>query len=407
MKSNKAQIFTLKGVDPKSLDTASATSKIGDGGFYAYFDGSNDFPVRLNNIAQLSPTHGSILHKKSVLCKGSSLRVIADDPTQQGIVDALAANMGGMGLHEMLGRHAYDYFTYGGFATRLYGSYNPDTQLSTMAGWQHVDWLMLRKGWIEGKTDDGEHQKTEGFWLRADWNPKNEKDCPPEFYLGYQKGADMSKQYIGWHSRYTSGKQYYPLPDYYAAFKSAETEVELINFKAQNTVNSFNPGGILMLGGGLDPEQEKALKQELSTEFTGTNNAGKILVMANLGPDGATWTPLNSHPAEKDVTVYSKGSIEELAMAHQLPSLTLLGLPGGPSLSGDASTIEQGYRLFMQTCIKPARAWILNVYKGYFADMGYPVSFEADEVVPEEGAAQTKTDEGTSNGGNSSNVDTN
>ena len=59
-------------------------------------------------------------------------------------------------------------------------------------------------------------------------------------------------------------------------------------------------------------------------------------------------------------------------MAHQLPSPTIIGLPGGASLGGDGGTIETASKEFFERVIKPMQAAIINQLEWLFGYAGFP-----------------------------------
>ena len=154
---NKRLIMLNRGKDPQDNPAVSTENKLGEYNYYSYFE-HNDFPDILVNARELSPTNGGIIERKAQLVKGKRLKVVADNPEHQPMVDRITEGVDeGNGLHNMLFALASDYFTFGGYCIE------PITSQGVLTSFAHQDWTMIRRGWMEAKNEDGETQRIEGY----------------------------------------------------------------------------------------------------------------------------------------------------------------------------------------------------------------------------------------------------
>ena len=123
--------------------------------------------------------------------------------------------------------------------------------------------------------------------------------------------------------------------------------------------NAARPSGALSYepadGSVLSPEQFQRLKDELSSEFSGSGNAGRPLLLEG----GLKWQALSLTPADMDFVALKEGAARDIALAFGVPPV-LVGLPGDATY---ANAREAGRALYRQT-ILPMAARVLNVLSG-------------------------------------------
>lgn len=324
----------------------------------------NLLPNQLLELSRISPVHNNIIVAKSELITGNNITIT--NPEAAKWAETLDYNNG---FKKIFYKSALDYITYGGFSLQiLWKKYQ-----NQIADVIFQDWSKVRIGFDEEKNEEGLYNQ--GVWISDRWDRAIYK-FKPCFYPYYKTGENCDKPSFLYFKRYTQGNDWYPLPDWFAAYNSIITETELIQFKKYNTLNSFTASGVLKLPGNVKPEMIEQFKKEIHEQMTGTHNAGKILVVTADGEKAVEWMPLNVSP-EKSVTAYINEAREDIIISHRLPSLTLIGLRGGASLGGDGGTIEIANEIFFENVIYPIREMIKDEYLKIFKDAG----FETDIVI--------------------------
>ena len=133
--------------------------------------------------------------------------------------------------------------------------------------------------------------------------------------------------------------------------------------------NAARPSGALSYepadGSVLSADQFKRLKEELTSEFSGSGNAGRPLLLEG----GLKWQAMSLTPADMDFVALKEGAARDIALAFGVPPV-LVGLPGDATY---ANAREAGRALYRQT-ILPMAAQILNALAAMLGDWLGPVT---------------------------------
>jgi HK97 family phage portal protein len=137
--------------------------------------------------------------------------------------------------------------------------------------------------------------------------------------------------------------------------------------------NAARPSGALTYepgdGASLSGEQFDRLKAELESEFSGTQNAGRPLLLEG----GLKWQALSLTPADMDFVALKEGAARDIALAFGVPPV-LVGLPGDATY---ANAREAGRALYRQT-ILPMAGRILGALSAMLSDWMGPVKLAVD-----------------------------
>lgn len=137
--------------------------------------------------------------------------------------------------------------------------------------------------------------------------------------------------------------------------------------------NAARPSGALSYESGdgslLSAEQFARLKAELESEFSGSSNAGRPLLLEG----GLKWQAMSLTPADMDFVALKEGAARDIALAFGVPPV-LVGLPGDATY---ANAREAGRALYRQT-ILPMAARILGGLSAMLSDWIGPVRLAVD-----------------------------
>src|SRR6185369_7338296 len=174
-------------------------------------------------------------------------------------------------------------------------------------------------------------------------------------------------------------KALHPRDDHYgmgcieAAIAAASVHNRASRWNKALLDNAARPSGALSYepadGSPLSAEQFKRLKDELSSEFQGSGNAGRPLLLEG----GLKWQALSLTPADMDFVALKEGAARDIALAFGVPPV-LVGLPGDATY---ANAREAGRALYRQT-ILPMAARILNALSIMLGDWLGPVKLAVD-----------------------------
>ncbi len=131
-------------------------------------------------------------------------------------------------------------------------------------------------------------------------------------------------------------KQWHPLDDWYgfSPLEAAAFAIDVHNASgAWNKAlldHSARPSGALIYGAKgserLTEDQFERLKAQLNDTHTGTDNAGRPLLLEG----GLDWKPMSLSPSEMDFIAGKHAAAREIALAFGIPA-QLLGIPGDNS----------------------------------------------------------------------------
>jgi HK97 family phage portal protein len=151
-------------------------------------------------------------------------------------------------------------------------------------------------------------------------------------------------------------KAAHPLDDHYglSCLSAAAGAIAVHNAAAKwNKAlldNAARPSGALVYepgdGAALSGEQYERLRAEMEAQFSGTDNAGRPLLLEG----GLNWQAMSLTPADMDFVGLKAGAAREIALAFGVPPL-LLGLPSDVTY---ANYREANRALWRQTVLPMA-----------------------------------------------------
>jgi HK97 family phage portal protein len=137
--------------------------------------------------------------------------------------------------------------------------------------------------------------------------------------------------------------------------------------------NAARPSGALTYapgdGSSLSGEQFDRLQQELATQFSGSGNAGRPLLLEG----GLSWQAMSMTPADMDFVALKEGAARDIALAFGVPPV-LVGLPGDATY---ANAREAGRALYRQTVL-PLAGSIVRELGAMLSDWLGPVRIDID-----------------------------
>jgi capsid portal protein len=161
-----------------------------------------------------------------------------------------------------------------------------------------------------------------------------------------------------------------PIPTYIGCLKSVEILNGTRNFHLNNLKNNFQVNAIINLNNGNIKKKElEEIKDKLETNFTGTDNAGKFLLINN--PDREHQATVVRLESDKFGDLYSNlqtSSENDLFVAFRINPI-LVGQNVATGFSKEE--FENAYKLFNATVIKGLK----NKIKKCFGDLGIELTF--------------------------------
>jgi hypothetical protein len=155
----------------------------------------------------------------------------------------------------------------------------------------------------------------------------------------------------------------YPLPEYRSAIASIETQIEISNYFLTLIKSGFSAGHIITLYNGKpSPEEAKKVERQLKNKFTGTDNAGEVILnFAEINEKEPSVTPLRGNDLDKQYEQMSASAIEQIIFAHNISSPMLFGLKTEGQLGG-RSEMDIAWNLFTINYVEPNQKQIENEF---------------------------------------------
>lgn len=168
------------------------------------------------------------------------------------------------------------------------------------------------------------------------------------------------------------------LPYMTSAAYSIDIHNEISRWSKSSLQNNARPSGALVYtaenGGKLDDVQFGRLKAEIDTQYSGSRNAQRPLLLEG----GFQWVPMSLTPAELDYLKNRESMAREIALVFGFPPL-LLGLPGDNTYANYA---EARLALFEET-ILPLLDKILAMLNNWLVPMfgqGLMLKYDDDQI---------------------------
>jgi capsid portal protein len=161
-----------------------------------------------------------------------------------------------------------------------------------------------------------------------------------------------------------------PIPSYVSALKSVEILNSTRNYHLHNLENNFAGSVVVSLNGtSIKASELQAIKKQLEGEYTGTDNAGKVLLINNANSEGkvevSRLTPDNAGDLYQNL---AKSAEDDIFVAFRMNPI-LCGKNVATGFSKEE--FEQAFALFYATVIKPMQATLTACLE----DLGQLVTF--------------------------------
>jgi hypothetical protein len=321
---------------------------------------NNLLPDEILFLVENSPTHHAIINKKvHYLTSGQILW-----PSTE-MADWAKQLNNGLGFHQLLIDTAKDFLIFNVMSTQITQKYGEIQDLI------YQDVSQVRRGYEKDETDNLYYSDlliSINWAKRNIYRPVRVDYFKPEYLLDPDR-LDPSFTFFVGHS---PGRNWYGLPQYWAATKNISIEIECNNYLENQMLNSFNPSGFLKLPSELGPQEQEEMRKELQKALKGTDNAGKVIVLFGQAGADVNWIPFNETTNHQGILEILDRNQRMILTAHGVSSPTLIGLPGGPSLGGDGNTIEKASQEFFHHTIASDQQIIFNYFENLIRLAGWP-----------------------------------
>jgi hypothetical protein len=340
---------------------------------------TDDFFSTLIKAYETSPTNQAAVDSSTDLIYGKGIK--AKD--QQMLEDYLYQ----LTTDDEIRKIAFDYKLFGNAAIQCV--FNTDR--TKIINFYHIPVDTLR---AEKVNELGE---IPGFYYSPDWMNKR---ILPKYIPAFGQNQFEDDVQIIYFKRYSPGKFYYGIPDYYSCIQYCGVEEEISNLHINNIKNNFMPSTIINFNGGVPAvEEQYNVEQSIINKFSGTTNAGKFILSFNENPEYKTTVemlrPENLH---QQYDFISEESSRKIMLAHRITSQLLLGIKTAGGFSSNADELKVSYEIFYSMVINPFQQEIMKQIQGIIEFNGFDGSdLYFAPLIPFGFLAELMDDAGASN----------
>jgi DNA-binding Lrp family transcriptional regulator len=336
---------------------------------WIFYGNNNLYPNELIDLFSRSTTHNTIVNSKSEYISGQGLRSKSLNVSERMAFDIFNNTFTSGTVDSLFAKVALDNELFNGFALQMIPT--------KKGGWTayHVSFSRIRAN--EDRTT---------FYYSEDWSKyrQDAEDTGFKEYPAFDK--DKKKESILYFVNYRpkNGMDTYPTPNYLPATPYIECDYQIANFHVNNLRNGFTGSTIInFFNGEPTPEEQKKIEQKLKRKFSGTDNAGGVILVFS---DSKSKEPLitNIQPSDfdKQFDILNKTVESKIFIAHSVTSPALMGVMTGASLNQNKDELKDAFAMFNETYITTRRNKILAVFNDFAQMYGVAQGLEVKDYNP-------------------------
>lgn len=260
-------------------------------------------------------------------------------------IKCIKSNINGKGetIEDVYRKVAYDLIIFGGFALQVIrNAFGVVTE---------VYWVDINKL----RSDE----KNEVFFYSEDWS----KSIGRVKYLVYPKFNPNDANTVSiFYYKSEKSRKTYPSPIYNAAIDACEIERKINDFHLNEISNNFTTSKIINFNNGTpDDITKNEIEKSLNEKFTGSENAGRLLVSFNENKDSETTvTSLSEDGFADRYAALSKRVVSQIFTAFRATP-NLFGLPT-ETTGFSEQEYNEAFKLYNRTTVRPLQKKINDAF---------------------------------------------
>jgi hypothetical protein len=216
----------------------------------------------------------------------------------------------------------------------------------------------------------------------------------PEIVAAYNPAVKEGKQIIC-YKEYRPGLEVYSYPGYIGALNWIEIDIELSKYHLSTIKNGMFSSKLINFNEGKpSPEEQQVVETKFKKKFTGSENAGGIVLSFSDDPAKApTVLDLSNTDLDKHFDILNKTTEQQIFVGHQVTSPILFGIKSEGQLGG-RTEMRDSFEIFKTTYVNDkqrALEVLFTEISDLFGMQGEmviapiePISFEFSEATIKE-----------------------
>ena len=305
----------------------------------------NDYPNYLldlyNNYG--ASLHKAIINKKTKLISGKGLKDVVDT----NLLDFLKKNK----MDGELFKVSLDYEIFNAFAFEVV--YSNDGSLYSV---KHMPVSKIRKG-IECEEYDFPH-----LWVSKDWNKYKKEGYEPQLVREFNPYIKKGKQIYFYNEYNPTADFVYAIPQYSTSLNYIELSYEISKFHLNQAKQGYAPSFILDIKSTVIPSAEEMdeFASQFEREYSGTENAGKIVITYSEIEGGVELTPIQLNASDERFINLSEQIQENIVMSSEIPPQLIILTPGKLGGTDERKELQEEFQDFYVTPRQETIEMVLN-----------------------------------------------
>jgi DNA-binding Lrp family transcriptional regulator len=173
----------------------------------------------------------------------------------------------------------------------------------------------------------------------------------PEIVAAYNPAVKEGKQIIC-YKEYRPGLEVYSYPGYIGALNWIEVDIELSKYHLSTIKNGMFSSKLINFNEGKpSPEEQQVVETKFKKKFTGSENAGGIVLSFSDDPAKApTVLDLSNTDLDKHFDILNKTTEQQIFVGHQVTSPILFGIKSEGQLGG-RTEMRDSFEIFKTTYV--------------------------------------------------------
>jgi len=173
----------------------------------------------------------------------------------------------------------------------------------------------------------------------------------PEVVAAYNPAVKEGKQIL-FYKEYRPGLESYSYPGYIGALNWIEIDIELSKYHLSTIKNGMFSSKLINFNEGKpSPEEQQVVETKFKKKFTGSENAGGIVLSFSDDPAKApTVLDLSNTDLDKHFDILNKTTEQQIFVGHQITSPILFGIKSEGQLGG-RTEMRDSFEIFKTTYV--------------------------------------------------------
>ena len=311
----------------------------------------NDYPQRLSGLYYNSVTHRACIDFATTAICGDGVDYDRMELSESENVPNYQESW-----DTLIEKCAKDLCIYGGYALQIIKNNDGKTY-----SFYHQPFGDVR---CSERDEDGVIMS---YWVCPDWTMTSTYPPVELPSFGFQEDEEIKsgKAYLYVYTDYSPDLNYYPVPQYIAALKPIQTEIELERYDLRSVTNNFSASGILTLNRVDDDNERDMLLQNIKAVFQGADNANSLIINFKNNDDEK---PAEFVKIDKDangsVNLFEQANtrvIAKIIAAHRISNKALIGYEADSAmLGGEGNVLAVAYNLYNKTVASNMRKKLIG-----------------------------------------------